>query len=66
MQISSLFLSRTNRNQRGKLITCIDYGMDPAPWPDGIKTAETYLKAIEGGKSGIPVFVEGYTPDSRF
>lgn len=46
--------------------TAAKIGMDPAPWPDAAKTAETYLKAIEGTKNGEPVFVEGYVPDSRF
>lgn len=46
--------------------TAAKIGMDPAPWPDAMKTAKTYLNAIEGDKSGSPVFVEGYTPDSRF
>lgn len=46
--------------------TAAKIGMDPAPWPDAAKTAETYLKAVEGTKNGEPVFVEGYVPDSRF
>ncbi|MEO9021595.1 MAG: short chain dehydrogenase [Ginsengibacter sp.] len=46
--------------------TAAKVGMDPAPWPDAAKTAETYLKAIEKAKSGKPVFVDGYVPDGRF
>ncbi|MEO8961733.1 MAG: short chain dehydrogenase [Ginsengibacter sp.] len=46
--------------------TAATIGMDPAPWPDAIKTAKTYLNAIESDKSGSPVFVEGYRPDNRF
>lgn len=46
--------------------TAAKIGMDSAPWPDAAKTAETYLKAIEGTKNGAPVFAEGFVPDSRF
>ena len=46
--------------------TAAKAGMDPAPWPDAAKTAETYFGALEGNKNGVPVFVEGYIPDSRF
>lgn len=46
--------------------TAAKIGMDPAPWPDAAKTAKTYLEVLEGTKSGEPVFVDGYVPDSRF
>ena len=46
--------------------TAAKMGMDPAPWPNAVKTAKTYLEALEGTKNGEPVFVEGYMPDSRF
>ncbi len=46
--------------------TAAKMGMDPAPWPDAVKTAKAYLEALEGTKNGEPVFVEGYVPDSRF
>ena len=43
--------------------TAAKIGMDPAPWPDAVKTAEAYLKALDGTQNGLPVFVEGYTPE---
>ena len=46
--------------------TAAKIGMDPAPWPDAVKTAKTYVDALEGTKNGEPVFVEGYIPGSRF
>ena len=46
--------------------TAASIGMDPAPWPDAVKTAKTYLEALESTKNGVTVFVEGYIPDSRF
>ena len=46
--------------------TAAKFGMDPTPWPDAVKTANTYLEAMEGTKNGEPVFVKGYVPDSRF
>ena len=42
--------------------TAAKAGMDPAPWPTGMKTAETYLKAIEDAKNGEAVFVQGFKP----
>ncbi|MEO5967326.1 MAG: epimerase, partial [Ferruginibacter sp.] len=46
--------------------TAAQMGSDPSPWPDAIKTAQTYLKALEGTKNGAPVFVEGYMPENKF
>lgn len=46
--------------------TAAKLGMDPAPFPDAVKTAKTYLKAIEEAKNGETVFVEGYKSDSKF
>ena len=46
--------------------TAAKVGMDSAPWPDAVKTAKTYVEALEGTKNGEPFFVEGYAPDSRF
>ncbi|GEO02637.1 short chain dehydrogenase [Adhaeribacter aerolatus] len=42
--------------------TAAALGMDPSPWPNAAKTAEAYLTAIEGTKTGKPIFVEGFTP----
>ncbi|HEY5368001.1 MAG TPA: short chain dehydrogenase [Hanamia sp.] len=46
--------------------TAAKIGMDPAPWPDAVRTAKTYVDALEGTKNGEPVFVEGYEPDNKF
>jgi len=44
--------------------TAAALGMDASPWPDAATTAVAYLEAVEGSKSGEPVFVEGYSPSS--
>ncbi len=46
--------------------TAAKMGSDPSPWPDAIKTAQTYLNALKGTKNGEPVFVEGYIPENKF
>ncbi len=38
------------------------YGMDPTPWPNAAKVAEAYLSAVEGVKTGVAQFVDGYEP----
>jgi NAD(P)-dependent dehydrogenase (short-subunit alcohol dehydrogenase family) len=40
----------------------IQMGMDGAIWPDAVKVAETYLRALNGKMTGQAVFVEGYQP----
>ncbi len=42
--------------------TAASLGMDVSPWPSATKVAEAYLEAVEGTKTGVPVFVEGYKP----
>lgn len=45
--------------------TAAKVGMDPTPWPDAAKTAETYLHAMESGKNGETIFIKGYEPEKK-
>ena len=42
--------------------TAAKWGRDESPWPQATVVADAYKTAVEGTMTGVPVFVDGYSP----